>query len=304
MIIILIAIIVGVCGLSKAEQSVVQNQSQLPPMGNDWKQQLTTEDTAAQQSIDAMEKSKNQTDKNSIDSTKMQIAENKYRIDHNMKPDISGKQGFWDMEGGMGKIIALLAIIACAALVAGEFSEGTMKTMISRPYARWQILTAKFAAALIYTIILCVISFLTIMAATAIFFGTYGFNATKLLWISGNVLNVSAAAAAILQAGLDFLEVLVYLIIGFALSAIFRSRALATGVSIFLMFGGSFALFFGQYFSWGRLILFADTGFSTFIMSGAPFYGITLGLALLISAAYCAVFLFAGYFTFAKRDIS
>jgi ABC-type transport system involved in multi-copper enzyme maturation, permease component len=324
MVLIMVAIIFGFSGLIKASQSLIKEQSgsgassgtsvsitAQPDASSDapasrkadWKQDLKAEDIGSQQAIRAMEKSKLQSEKNGLDSTKKQLAENEYRIDNDLKPE--QESGYWDWVSsfGYGIFAALLAIIACSGLVAGEFSDNTMKTMVPRPFARWQILTAKFIAAFAYSLVIMVVGYLSLLAAVAVFLGTGGASAPMLLWVGGGIVKVSGFAGSLITNGLDYLTVLVYLIFAFVLSAIFRSRALATGVSIFLMLGGSFTTLLAQNFDWGKYIFFADTGFSGFVTSGAPFYGITLGLAVTICAVYCVGFLCAGYLTFAKRDI-
>lgn len=325
MIIILIAIIVGLCGLSKAAQSMVtstqENSSSSGGAGvtvksgssvqvsdSDknltWQQKLEIEDKALQTSIDSMEKSSKQIEKNSLDSMKMELAENKYSISNNIKPEDSKDFWYYVETSGFSKIIALFAIIACSALVAGEFSDNTMKTMIPRPFSRCEILTAKFIAVFLYSLVLMVIGFAVIIASIAMFFGTSGINEYQMLWTGGSVLYLPGFAAALVTAGLDFLEVLVYVFLAFGIAALSRSRALTTGLSIFLMFAGSFTTLAAMYFPWGKFILFSDTTFSTFVVHGAPYYGLTLGLALLICLAYCVVFLFGGYFAFTKRDVN
>lgn len=320
---ILAAVVIGLCGLIKVETSMVesgsvnvtmgQTQSQAVPGG--WRQALETQNKTLQASIDTAEKSDRQADKNQIDSEKMQIAQNSYYLHHNQKPDSlndngSSNQkynsGYWQrvMNAGMGSLVALFAIIACTALVAGEFSEGTMKTIISRPFLRWQILTAKLVVILGYTVFLSVISYAVSLASIAAFFGTGGAGNPVLLWINGGIVAMSGFGATLLTALLDLLATIVYLLLTFCLSTISRSRSLATGLSIFLMFGGSFTSLMADNFGWGKLIFFADTGFSAFLSSGAPFYGITLSLALIICGVYCVVFLTSSYIVFSRRDIA
>ena len=323
MLLIMVAIIFGFTGLMKAEESLIKSQQDATSGSSvtvttqtnssqgastsqklNWKQQLSANDVGLKQTIKTMEKSKYQNQKNDLDSMKKQLAENEYRIKHNLKSE--KENGYWDWVAtfGYGMFAALLAIIACSGLVAGEFSENTMKSMICRPFSRWQILTAKFIAVFAYSLIIMVVGYLSLLVAVAAFLGTGGANTPMLLWIGGSIVRVSGFAGSLITNGLDFLVVLVYLILAFALSAIFRSRALSTGVSIFLMLGGSFTTLLARNFSWGKFIFFADTGFSNFVISGAPFFGITLGLALAICAVYCVGFLIAGYLTFAKRDVA
>ncbi|NLJ30083.1 MAG: ABC transporter permease subunit [Clostridiales bacterium] len=318
---ILAVVVIGICGLARMQTAMIGSgsvsisagQSQSKTVSGGWRQTLEEQNKVMQASVDAAEKSDRQADKNQIDSEKFRIAKNQYYLDHNQKPaEVSDSSSnvfgssYWQrvMNFGMGFFIALFAIIACTGLVAGEFSEGTMKTMISRPFARWQLLTAKLAAVIGYTVFLSVVAYLVTLGGIAAFFGTGGTGTPVLMWLGGSVAAVPGFGASLLTALLDLLSTIVYLLLAFCLSAVSRSRALATGLSIFLMFGGSFTMLIADNFSWGKLIFFADTAFSTFVTGGAPFYGITLGLALIICGVYCAAFLASAYVAFTKRDVA
>ncbi|ADU26177.1 ABC transporter permease [Ethanoligenens harbinense] len=321
---ILIGLIFGLAALMKVQTTMVETYSTSGSSGQSqtqqalpggWKAALEATDKSLQSGIDTAEKSDRQSEKNTLDQTKRQLAENKYDLKNNIKPATLNSDGtlntkavsnFWGnvFSVGAGSLVTLFAIIACTALVAGEFSDGTMKTVIPRPFSRWQILTAKLLVSVGYTVLLMVLANLVALASTAIFFGTGGAGDPVLLWLGGSIVPTPGFAAFALVTLLDLLAALVYLFLTFALSAITRSRAFATGLSIFLMFGGSFTLFLAYNFNWGKFIFFADTAFSTFIRNGAPFYGITLGLALLICGIYSAGFLAASYITFNKRDIA
>lgn len=323
---ILVAVVAGLIGLVRLEsamlgvnvtsgsamQSLVRGDAE---SAGSWQQALEAQNTGLQTQIDAAEKSSRQSDKNGLDSARATLAKNKYYLAHDIRPadynedgtpDTKATHNFWGMamSAGMGQIAALFAVIACTALVAGEFSEGTMKTALTCPFTRGQILTAKLLAVAGYTVLLEVVCQCAVLAATAGFFGTGGAERVVLLWLGGRAVPMAGAAAFALVTGLQLLTTLVYVCLTFALSAVSRSRAVATGVSIFLMFAGSFTTFVAYNFSWGKLIFFADTAFSSFVLSGAPFYGITLGLALLICAAYSAAFLAAAYGTFIRRDVA
>ena len=45
---------------------------------------------------------------------------------------------------GIGSIVVLLTVIVAAGIVASEFSQGTIKMLLSRPVKRWKILTSKY----------------------------------------------------------------------------------------------------------------------------------------------------------------
>jgi ABC-2 type transport system permease protein len=179
-----------------------------------------------------------------------------------------------------------------------------MKTMISRPYGRSQILSAKLAATLLYGLEMLVGTFLFVSLCTGIFFRFDGIGAKELMWTGGSIVNIPGVVKALAIYGLDFVQIIVYLVMAFAIAAIFRSRALATGISLFLLLvGSSIAQVLAVYFSWGKYILFCNTSLSTYITYGRLYPGTSLGFSLIVSAVYTAVFLFLGYFVFAKRDI-
>ncbi len=320
---ILIAVVAGLIGLVRLESNMAgvnittgtTGQTEGQSAFTDWRQTLEAENRSIQAEIDTAEKSTRQSGKTQLDASKATLAKNQYALDHNLRPANLNENGsynnsstndFWNsvLRIGMSSIAALFAIIACTALVAGEFSEGTMKTALTRPFTRGQVLSAKLLVVVGYSVMVVAVSQLTALASTAAFFGTGGAWRTVLLWMGGRAVPLSGWAAFALVSGLELLTTLVYVCLTFALSAISRSRAVATGVSIFLMFAGSFTMFIAYNFSWGKLIFFADTAFSSFVLSGAPFYGITLGSALLICSAYSAAFLAAAYAAFIRRDVA
>ena len=97
---------------------------------------------------------------------------------------------------------------------------------------------------------------------------------------------------------------MVYVILAFVLSAISRSRSIATGFSLFMLLAGANILqFIAIFFGWGKYLPFVTSNFAGFINIGSYIYGVTLGFALVISAIYSMIFCFVGYFVFQKRDI-
>lgn len=276
-------------------------------ISQNWKHELQTRLALQKTELKQSESNTSRT-KVSVDPLKKTIAESEYAIKNNIKPE--AKENIWEISSefstnaGYSGIIALLLIIACSALVAGEFSEGTMKMMISRPYKRSEILSAKLVATIIYGIELLVATFLLNFIMLGILFGFSGLGAKSMLWTGSSILYIPAVLKTIIIFGLDFLKVLVYVIIAFAISAISRSRAMATGFSLFLFLVVSkIVIVVAIIFSWGKYLPFGLADFSGFVISGSSVAGITLASALGLSAIYSMIFCFAGYYVFEKRDI-
>lgn len=311
-LIILIALTVLAAGMTKlsnslTEEYIKKQPAQTQTQNLDWKQLLKAQNDESTKKIADIEKNGTFAQKCSIDSMKMNISENNYRIEHDMKPETdSTKPDFWDtMNGyGMWQYIALLIIIISTALVAGEFGDNTMKSMITRPFTRNQILGAKLTTTVLYTLAATVISFIFEILMTLIFFGTKGIDSTSLLWIGGQTVAMPGFAATLLLHGLNLLSAFVFIFLGFFLAAVSRSRAMATGVSIFLLFGSGFLSLGATHFDWFKWIYFVEAPFSSFLTSASPYYGVDLVFSLVYCAIWTAALIAASFVTFKKRDIN
>ncbi|WP_156946257.1 hypothetical protein [Clostridium akagii] len=60
-----------------------------------------------------------------------------------------------------------------------------------------------------------------------------------LVTINQQIVYAPAALKTLLIFGLDFLEAIVYIIVAFVISAVSRSRSIATGFSLFLVLVGA-----------------------------------------------------------------
>lgn len=305
MLLILIVIVISATGICKY-YNVSHNISTTTKVSENWKQDLLVDLPAKKAALTQIEKA----DKTSpsIGNMKKTIAEDEYSIINNIKPE--SKDSIWtritkfDSYVPYSLIIALLLIISCSALVAGEFSEGTMKMMISRPYKRFEILTAKLIVTLLYGLVLLVTAFLLNFILMGMYFGFNGMSAKEMMWTSSKIIYIPAALKTLIIYGLNFLTVLVYVFVAFALSVISRSRSIATGCSLFLLLAGSSMVqLFSSFFSWGKYLPFGLSNFANFIINGSFVVGTTLAFAIGVSAIYSIVFCFAGYFAFQKRDI-
>lgn len=305
LIIMVVLILLGV-GIYKY-YTVSKNISMTTTVSENWKQDLQKNVAVEKVQLSQEEKSTSVAMKVSIGNTKKTIAEDEYRINNNIKPE--SKTSVWTMVTGLysqgfGALIVLFVVIVCTASVAGEFSEGTMKMMISRPFRRYEILSAKLISTLIYGIVLLITTFLILFLSLGIFFGFNGINGKEMIWVSSKIVYAPAVLKTLFIFGLDFLQTIVFIIIAFAISAISRSRSIATGFSIFLVvIGSGIMATLAEYFTWGKYLPIAVTNFSGYVSSGTVIPDTSLSFALLISLAYSVVFCFLGYFIFEKRDI-
>ena len=177
MLIIMVVIIILATSFLKY-YNVSNKISNTGTVSETWKQELQKNVDSQKVQLKNAESEKNKMLKTSIGSLKKSIAEGEYSINNDIKPE--AKTNVWArstnfyVSANLGALIALFLVISCSALVAGEFSEGTMKMMISRPYKRHEILSAKLIATILYGLVLLVTTFLLNFLMMGIFFGFDG----------------------------------------------------------------------------------------------------------------------------------
>lgn len=281
-----------------------------PKVTAGWQQQLKMEIAAEKQQEATIKNEKNDSpERANLGNLDLQIAQGQYQLDHDIafnKPNsIWTKLVSFGRNAGFCSLIALMLIIACSAAVAGEFSDGTIKMAISRPYHRHEILSAKLISSLLYGLELLVATLAANFLLFIIFYGTVGFGASEMLWTTHKILYVPAFVKFLAFYGLGYLQIVFYTVLAFALSTVTRSRSIATGFSLFmLLLGSQLAQLVCVYlFNWAKWFPFTMTDFTNMITSGVIIPGSSLPLGLLMTGLYTIVFGAVGYTVFAKRDI-
>lgn len=307
---IMIFIVVASCGILRFYQySKGVNVHAEPTVTAGWQDKLKMEVAGLKQQEAAIKSNKNAGPGSSeLGQLDLQIAQDQYRLDHNIgleKPDsIWTKLLDFGNNAGFASLVALMLIIACSASVAGEFSEGTIKMAISRPYRRHEILSAKLLASLLYGLELLAATLAANFLMFAIFYGLPGIGAGDMLWTTHKILYVPAFLKFLAYYGLGYLEIVFYTVLAFALSAVTRSRSIATGFSLFmLLVGGQLAQMISIYINWVKWFPFTMAHFTYMITNGTVIPDTSLTMALVMTGLYTVVFGTVGYVVFAKRDI-
>ncbi|MBP3963866.1 ABC transporter permease [Paenibacillus lignilyticus] len=189
-------------------------------------------------------------------------------------------------------IVTLFTIIVAAGIVASEFSGGTIKLLLIRPYSRSQFLLAKYTAVLLFGLSLALIMVITAFITGGFLFG-FG---------AGDAENVVANVVKATAFGVIGLVVMVTF--AFMISSVLRSGAVAIGVSIFFLLSGPQLAYMLKSFAWTKYLLFANLDLYSYT-AGRPFLSdMTLTFSLLVLAGYMAVFGVLAWVIFAKRDVA
>lgn len=202
----------------------------------------------------------------------------------------------------MLSLVTLFTVIVGAGIVAAEFSQGTIKMLLTRPVKRWKILTSKYITTMLFGLVFAVLTFVSIALFSWIFFGTG--DGVFLVWNGSEVVEGSYWAEALKLSALSLASTWMIGTFAFMLGTVFRSSSLAIGVSIFLMFVGVQLVFLLQDFEIVKYYLFTHTDLTQFYTGFMPISDITMTMSLIVLTVYFLVFMLISYWTFSKRDVT
>ncbi len=210
----------------------------------------------------------------------------------------------------IASFVTLFAVIICSASVSAEFSDGTIKQLLIRPHRRWKVLLSKYIASLLYAGSMVIVLIAVGYLVGLLFFGSASF--TDKMIDPTNYEMVKT-----IEAGPYFFELMLYWIPGFLLinmmafmlSTLFKSQAIAVGVSVFILFASStinmLITSLVERYEWLKFVLFPHLDLRRYIMDAAPmFEGATVGLSIGVLAVYYLLFVVITFLVFQKKDIS
>ncbi|MGG4266979.1 ABC transporter permease [Peribacillus simplex] len=277
-----------------------------PDQSKDWKQEVKADIKEQQKALEATDISD---DEKAMIMDDIEVS--KHLLADNINPDLNTNWTYmaqWTMS--LTSFVTLFVVIVCSSLVSSEFSDGTIKQLLIRPYKRWKILLSKYITSLLFAALL--LSSLVIFSYLIgiIFFGNGSY--------SDKILDPSAFGEfKPVVVGSYFVDMMVYWIpgflvittIAFMLSTLFKNQALAVGISIFILFASSplnmvIQSFIGKY-EWLKFVLFPHLDLRVYISGPMEMFdGATLGFSMGVLGIYYLIFLALTFFFFQKKDIT
>lgn len=290
MIILLAAIVVGTTGLEKLTENLFDDAA--------WTEELevelaNVEEELASPDLDEEEKAELEIEREGIQEN---IA---YSIESS-KPQI--RESIIADTFGMMSIVTLLTIIVSSGIVSTEFSEGTIKMLLSRPVSRWKILTSKYLTILLFCLLATVVTYVSSVSSAFVLFpgateSTFMFYDTELA--------VSAVwGKSLYLMFLAFINAAIISTLAFTLGVVFRSTSLAIGISIFLYFTGSMIVMFLSKYAISKYILFAHTNLTQYETGFGVLDNITMPFSVGVIVGYWIIFLALSFLSFTKRDVT
>lgn len=223
---------------------------------------------------------------------------NEYRLAHKIAPpSATTTQSFLNLSSSILSLVLLFAAVVAAGIVANEFTDGTIKMLLTRPVSRTKILLSKLLTTLLFAVFLSVISFVTAAIMGFILFPTD--TSPYLSYINNKVVETSPYLQALKSYGFSFVQVIMAVLFAFMLGSVFRSSSLAIGLTIFISFVGNTAiLFLANYEYITKYIWLAHTNLR------APLVDTSMTFSVMILLIYAILFTALSFITFNKRDVT
>lgn len=221
---------------------------------------------------------------------------------------MSEKDTIWTVMNGiemfMYYLITIFTVVVSAESVAGEFSSGTIKLLLIRPWSRSKILLSKYVSLLLFALVQTLLMFASSFVLNLILFG---YNSSPTASAALGVLNNSHPFFYMIQVYiLDYIGLIMIVTFSFMLSTIFRSGGLAIGLSMFIYFFGLIAsgILSQLSYKWVDYLLFLHLNLRQYLQTDVIVHNMTIGFSLAVLAGYYIVFMGITWLIFNKRDVA
>lgn len=201
-------------------------------------------------------------------------------------------------------IIIIFMIVVAGNAISSEFSSGTIKFLLIRPYKRWKMLFAKYISLILISLAFLIVLFITTLLVGLVFFGTTGFSTPDLFISGGNIMERNILAYSLQLYAFEFITLVVIITFSFMISTVFKSNSLSIASTLVLMFSGTLLVGIFRDFSWSKYLLFANLDLTQFLPGNTILLnGLSLEFSIMILFAHVILFNGITYLIFTKRDV-
>lgn len=193
-------------------------------------------------------------------------------------------------------LVSIYAAVIAADIVAGEFTWGTIKLLLIRPWTRTKVLLSKLLAVLLFTLAMSAVFFVIALAVSFLIFSNE----------PSQYLGDSPLSRILESLLYSYVDLLVIAAFSFMLSTVFRSSGIAIGLSIFILFAGNIftLLFHPSRYAWAKYLLFTNMDLGQYRGGQVGPAGMTLGFSITVLVVYVLLFLAVAWLVFKKRDVA
>ena len=283
------------------------------PYGNDYKNNCLNSYMVAMEDIrsyDFGETEKNYDSKKQYYKAQETAAINKYDIENETTVgDTSSAKGILLSTFDEYEIFLIVMFMMTAGvIVSEEFSKGTIKLLLIKPYKRSTILASKFITSIIVAIIVILLVLLMQFVVGGLIQGFDSFRNPTIIYdhTINNVKHINTIQYLAMQALGKAPMYILLMTLAFAFSTIFTNSALAITISLLGYMGSSVInmLALNLKLNWIKYFVTPNWNLTEYFWGGIPtFEGITLPFSIAIIVIYMVIMLVPTFIIFQKKNI-
>lgn len=283
------------------------------PYGNDYKNNCLNSYMVAMEDIrsyDFGETEKNYNSKKQYYKAQETAAINKYDIENETTVgDTSSAKGILLSTFDEYEIFLIVMFMMTAGvIVSEEFSKGTIKLLLIKPYKRSTILASKFITSIIVAIIVILLVLLMQFVVGGLIQGFDSFKNPTIIYdhTINNVKQINTIQYLAMQALGKAPMYILLMTLAFAFSTIFTNSALAITISLLGYMGSSVINMLALNLKLNCIKYFVTPNWNLteYFWGGIPtFEGITLPFSIAIIVIYMVIMLVPTFIIFQKKNI-
>ncbi|NLW88890.1 MAG: ABC transporter permease [Clostridiaceae bacterium] len=241
---------------------------------------------------------------NEIESLETTIQEMLYRIQHDLpKEPVNSFSGYLSAVFSVRVILTLSVVLISSLCVSNEFTYGTIQNLLSFPYRRFKVLSAKIVSILLCGIGLHVIFYISAAAAGAVAYGKYP--AQAVISLNGSIFSMDFLLYFLVLCAFSLIETIAYSILSVFLSLLIKTPAISLIlVTVPILISRPVLRYLSVQFRIRQLIFvpFASFDFSQFFTSDTIISGLTLSTSVIMYITSVGILLLLSFLLFAKKD--
>lgn len=283
------------------------------PYGSDYKNNCLNSYMVAMEGIrsyDFDETEKNYNSKKQYYEAKEMAAINKYDIENGTTVgNAENAKGLLiDLFGQYEIFLIVMFVMTSGVIVSEEFSKGTIKLLLIKPYKRSTILASKFITSIIVAIIVIILVALMQFVVGGLIQGFDSFKNPTIIYdhTINNVKQINTIQYLAMQALGKAPMYILLMTLAFAFSTIFTNSALAITISLLGYMGSSVinTLALNLKLNWIKYFVTPNWNLTEYFWGGIPtFEGITLPFSIAIIVIYMVIMLVPTFIIFQKKNI-
>ena len=132
----------------------------------------------------------------------------------------------------------IILIVIAAAMMSGETSTGTIKSLIIAPVKRWKIYLSKYLALIFVSVVLSLYTYIISALANGLLFGFSSFG-TEVYVVFGKVITINFLTLQLIYTVCSLVPLIIVVTFAYMMSVISKNTAAAAAVTMGAYLGGT-----------------------------------------------------------------